>query len=100
PRRARAAHHDQRHRRARALHPHPLNRPDRRGPMASWTNQELDRIGAAGELRIASTRADGTLRNPVIIWGVRIGDDYFVRSVHGATGGWYRGTRATHKGWI
>src|SRR4051812_48388942 len=68
--------------------------------MASWTSQELDRIGAAGELRIAGTRADGTLRNPVTIWGVSVGEDYFVRSVYGVTGGWYRGTRAAHEGWI
>lgn len=68
--------------------------------MTAWTEQELDRIGEAGELRIAGTRADGTLRNPVIIWGVRVGDDVFVRSVYGASGGWFRGTRATHEGWI
>src|SRR3954467_6531557 len=68
--------------------------------MTSWTENELTRIGAAGELRIAGTRADGTLRNPVIIWGVRVGDEFFVRSVRGATGGWFRGIRATHEGWI
>ena len=68
--------------------------------MTSWTENELTRIGAAGELRIAGTRTDGTLRNPVIIWGVRVGDDFFVRSVSGVAGGWYKGTRATHEGWI
>ncbi len=68
--------------------------------MTTWTEDELTRIGAASELRIAGTRADGTLRNPVIIWGVRVGDEFFVRSVNGVTGGWFRGTRATHEGWI
>ena len=49
--------------------------------MSTWTENALARIGAAGELRIAGTRADGTLRNPVIIWGVRVGNEFFVRSV-------------------
>lgn len=68
--------------------------------MTAWTEQELTRIGEAGELRIAGTRTDGSRRNPVIIWGVRVGDDFFVRSVSGVAGGWYKGTRATHEGWI
>jgi hypothetical protein len=68
--------------------------------MTTWTENELTRIAAAGELRIAGTRADGTVRNPVIIWGVRVGDEFFVRSVRGVTGGWFRGTRATREGWI
>jgi hypothetical protein len=28
--------------------------------MPTWTSQELDRIGAAHEMRIASVRSDGT----------------------------------------
>jgi len=53
--------------------------------MNTWTNNELDKIGAAEELRIASLRRDGTLRNPVIIWVVRIGNEIYVRSVNGRT---------------
>lgn len=68
--------------------------------MTTWTENELTRIGAAGELRIAGTRADGTLRNPVIIWGVRLADEFFVRSVRGVNGAWFRGTRGTREGWI
>jgi hypothetical protein len=49
--------------------------------MTTWTNEELDKIGNAEELRIASLRSDGTLREPVIIWVVRVGDDLYVRSV-------------------
>lgn len=37
----------------------------------SWTSRELDRIGAGEELRIAWLRPDGTLRQPVTVWGVR-----------------------------
>ena len=43
--------------------------------MTTWTSDELDRIGSADELRIASPRADGTLRPYVPIWVVRVGDD-------------------------
>ena len=45
-------------------------------------------------------RADGTLRRPVIIWAVRVGDDVYVRSVNGTPASWYRGTRDRHEGWI
>jgi hypothetical protein len=30
--------------------------------MGAWTSDELERIGAAEELRLASLRRDGTLR--------------------------------------
>ena len=50
--------------------------------MAAWANDELDAIGDAEELTLASARRDGTLRNPVTMWVVR-GDDLYVRSVNG-----------------
>ena len=68
--------------------------------MTTWSPDQLHRIGTAGELRIAGVRADGTLRSPVIIWGVRVGDDVYVRSVNGTPASWYRGTRPRHEGWI
>jgi hypothetical protein len=39
--------------------------------MPSWTTDELDRIGHATELDVASRRADDTLSPYVTIWGVR-----------------------------
>ena len=51
--------------------------------MAGWTSDELNKIGAAEELEIATVRSDGTLRKPVTIWVVRVGDDLYVRSVNG-----------------
>ena len=51
--------------------------------MAPWTNDELDEIGKAEELTLASARRDGTLRSPVTMWVVRAGDDLYVRSVNG-----------------
>ena len=68
--------------------------------MAVWTRDELNKIGAAEELEIASLRSDGTLRKPVTIWVVRLGDDLYVRSMNGTTGSWYRGALTRHEGHI
>jgi hypothetical protein len=68
--------------------------------MTMWTSEELARIEAADELEIASLRDDGTLRKPVTIWVVRIGDDLYVRSVKGRGSAWFRGTQVRHEGHI
>ena len=68
--------------------------------MTTWTPDELDRIGKAEELEIASVRRDGTLRKPVTIWVVRHGDDLYVRSGYGRTAAWFRGTQTRHEGRI
>ena len=68
--------------------------------MSTWTSDELNKIGAAEELKIASLRNDGTLRKPVIIWVVRVGDDLYVRSVNGRTSAWFRGVQSRHEGQI
>ena len=49
--------------------------------MTAWTSEELNKIGKAEELQIASLRKDGSLRSMRIIWVVRVGDDLYVRSV-------------------
>jgi hypothetical protein len=66
----------------------------------AWTNEELNKIGDAEELRIASLRADGTLRKPVIIWVVRVGDDIYIRCVNGREGAWFRGVQTRYEGHI
>ena len=66
--------------------------------MAGWTSDELDAIGATDELRLSSTRADGTLRKPVTIWVVRVGDDLYVRSATGRGSGWFQGVQDSHEG--
>lgn len=58
--------------------------------MNTWTNEELRKIGSAEELEIAPLRDDGTPRNPVTIWVVRVGDGLYVRSWRGRTGAWFR----------
>jgi hypothetical protein len=68
--------------------------------MTTWMSDELNKIGVAEELRIASLRQDGTLRKPVIIWVVRVGDELYVRSVNGRTSAWFRGVQTCHKGQI
>jgi hypothetical protein len=68
--------------------------------MATWTSDELTKIGTAEELEIASLRRDGTLRKPVTIWVVRIGDDLYVRSYKGHGGAWFRAAQVRHEGHI
>jgi hypothetical protein len=68
--------------------------------VSTWTSDELDRIAAADELRLASTRRDGTLRRPVTIWVVRHGDDLYVRSAYTRDAGWFRGVQDRHEGHI
>ena len=66
--------------------------------MASWTSDELDKIGKADELQIVTLRRDGTPRKPVTIWVVRHDDGLYVRSGYGDRAAWYRGARARREG--
>lgn len=68
--------------------------------MAVWTEDELDRIGRADELHVAGMRKDGSLRNSVTIWVVRLGDEIYIRSVNGPTAAWYRGSQIRGEGRI
>jgi hypothetical protein len=64
--------------------------------MTAWTDEELERIGEAQELQLASERPDGTLRPYVTMWVVRVDDDLYVRSAYGANNPWFR--RANESG--
>jgi hypothetical protein len=66
--------------------------------MPAWTSGELDTIGTAEELKLASVRRDGTLRRPVTMWVVRDGDDLYIRSVNGRGSSWFRGAQTTPPG--
>ncbi len=68
--------------------------------MTDWTSDELDKVGNADELQIASLRRDGTLRKPVTIWVVRHGGDLHVRSAYGHNAAWFRATQLRHEGRI
>jgi hypothetical protein len=58
--------------------------------MTGWTHNDLERIGAAEELQLATFEKDGTLRKPVTIWVVRIGDELYVRAYRGRETAWFR----------
>lgn len=68
--------------------------------MTMWTSEELNRIGTAEELEIASCRQDGSLRKPRTIWVVRVGEDLYVRSVNGRGSAWFRGVQTRYDGHI
>ena len=68
--------------------------------MTVWTSDELNKIGTAEELQIASLHSDGTLRKAAIIWVVRLGDDLFVRSANGRSAAWFRGVQTKNAGHI
>lgn len=68
--------------------------------MTTWTKDELNKVGTAEELEIASLRQDRTLRKPRTIWVVRVGDNLYVRSVNGRDSDWFRGVQTRHEGHI
>ena len=68
--------------------------------MTTWTADELRRIGDADEFRVTSVRKDGTLRPYVTIWGVRSGDDIYIRSMTSVGTPWYRRAKASGVGRI
>ncbi len=68
--------------------------------MTAWTSAELTKIGVEEELDLISMRKDGTLRKPVTMWVVRIGDGVYVRAYKGRTGPWFLGVLDRHQGHI
>ena len=68
--------------------------------MATWTSDDLDRIGSTEELQLASRRADGAMSGFVTMWVVRVGDDLYVRSAGGQTRPWYMRALAADVGAI
>jgi len=68
--------------------------------VSTWTDDDLHHVGRAEELQISSRRPDGTLRPYVTIWVVRVGDDLYVRSAHGADNGWFRRAKTSGTGRI
>jgi hypothetical protein len=61
--------------------------------MCGWSERDLALIGAADEIIVAPDRADHTAGPAVPIWVVRVGDELYVRSYRGHSGGWYRRAR-------
>ncbi|MCW2526510.1 MAG: hypothetical protein JWM76_1370 [Pseudonocardiales bacterium] len=57
--------------------------------MTSWSADELDLVGAAGELQIAVRRLDGELGSFTPIWVVCAAAQVYVRSWHRRDTGWF-----------
>jgi hypothetical protein len=68
--------------------------------VSAWSQDDLDRLGDAGEVEVSSVRRDGSLSRTRTVWIVRVGDQLYLRSVNGPDGAWYRLTRASHQGRI
>jgi hypothetical protein len=68
--------------------------------MTTWSNHELERIGNAQELQLASSRTDGRLRPYTTMWVVRVGDEIYVRSAGGPKRAWFRHAKASVVGHI
>lgn len=68
--------------------------------MTTWRGDELQRIGDAEELQLASARGDGSLTPYVTMWVVRAGDEIYVRSAGGPERPWYRRVTASGAGRI
>ncbi len=57
----------------------------------------LDHLADVQEIDIGFRRPDGSTGSTPV-WVVRVGDEVFVRSIRGASGGWYRRLRALPDG--
>src|SRR5260221_9830525 len=68
--------------------------------MAAWASDELDKIDKEEEIKLATMKADGALSKPTTIWAVRVGDDLYVRSVHGRKGKWWQHALERHAGHV
>ncbi|MGD0292097.1 MAG: DUF2255 family protein [Candidatus Binataceae bacterium] len=68
--------------------------------MTSWTREELEKVGEAEELGLASLRRDGSRRKPVTVWVIRVAAEVYVRSVNGRSSSWFRGAEVRHEGHV
>jgi len=66
--------------------------------VATWTSQELERLGRAQELHLATRRRDSGLSRYVTMWVVRVGDNLYIRSAYGPDNPWYRRARTAGEG--
>jgi hypothetical protein len=68
--------------------------------MSGWSERDLARISAAEEILVAPDRGDRSPGPAVPIWIVQVGDELYVRSYRGPSGGWYRLARFSRNGRI
>ena len=68
--------------------------------MTSWAANELATIGGAEEVEVAPDRENGAPGRATTIWVVRVGNDLYIRSYRGPSGGWYRRAIRSRRGTI
>jgi hypothetical protein len=68
--------------------------------MSTWTDVDLAPFADAQEIDIAPVRRNGELRAPTIIWGVRVGDAFYVRAAGEANQGWHGIARTSRRAQI
>nr|WP_300149892.1 DUF2255 family protein [Propionicimonas sp.] len=69
--------------------------------MSAWSTEDVDRIAASDDLRVAPFRPDGvTTGTPTWIWSVVVDGRLFVRAWNGTRSRWYRAAMAQHAGRI
>lgn len=73
---------------------------DSQSSASTWGDEELDRIGRAEELQLATRRTDGTLRTFTTMWVVRADGELYVRSAGGPQRPWFRHAQAAQDGRI
>jgi len=66
--------------------------------MTTWSPEQVNRIGRAEELELASRKPDETFSRFTTMWVVRVGDHLCVRSAYGPDSTWYRRARTTGRG--
>lgn len=66
--------------------------------MPDWSSDALRALSSTEEVRLATRRRDGTLRNPRIIWVVTSGRRVFIRSTNGRAAAWFTAATATGAG--
>lgn len=65
--------------------------------MTTWSQKDLDAIGDADEVELATQRTQGALSPYVTVWIVRAGDGLYIRSANGRNGSWFRRAIAAGK---
>jgi hypothetical protein len=67
---------------------------------STWSEDELTTIQSEDEVVLVSRDPDGRPTSSVRIWIVRVGDEVFVRSAHGAGNRWFARALAAGDGRI
>ena len=67
--------------------------------MATWSQEDLHRIGEADDFHIAPFRTDGTTPGtPTWIWSVVVDGDVYVRAYNGTSSRWHQAALSQRAG--